>query len=56
MPTLWNFFYDSDEKQNSAHYKSYCKGCLDKELVGIPIPGGNLDLVGKILAEMTRFW
>ena len=44
MPTLWDFFYKLDEKQNSAHYKSYCKGCLDEELAGIPIPGDNLPI------------
>jgi hypothetical protein len=55
MPTLWDFFHKSDEKQNSAHYKSYCKGCLDKQLARIPIPGGNLDPAEKILAETTRF-
>ena len=55
MPTLWDFFHKSDEKQNSAHYKFYCKGCLDKQLAWIPIPGGNLDPAEKILAETTRF-
>ena len=55
MPTLWDFFHKSDEKQNSAHYKSYCKGCLDKQLAQIPIPGGNLDPAEIILAETTRF-
>ena len=51
MPTLWDFFYKSDEKQNSAHYKS-CKGCLDEELAGIPIPGDNLD---RAVAKRSRF-
>ena len=55
MPTLWDFFYKSDEKQNSAHYKSYCKGCLDEELAGIPIPGDNLDQAEQVLAERSRF-
>jgi hypothetical protein len=55
MPTLWDFFHKSDEKQNSAHYKSYCKGCVDKELARIPIPGGNLDPAEKMLAKTTRF-
>jgi hypothetical protein len=55
MPTLWDFFHKLDEKQNSAHYKSYCKGCLDKELARIPTPGGNLDPAEKIIAETTHF-
>ena len=49
--TLWDFFYKSDEKQNSAHYKSYCKGCLDEELAGIP--GDNLDRAEAILKEVA---
>ena len=38
MPTLWDFFHKSDEKQNSAHYKSYCKGCLDKDWLEFQYP------------------
>ena len=55
MPTLWDFFHKLDKKQNSAHYKSCCKGCLNKQLAWIPICGGNLDPADKILAETTRF-
>ena len=55
MTTLWDFFHKLDEKQDSAHYKSCCKGCLDKQSVWIPIPGGNLDPADKILAKITRF-
>ena len=55
MPTLWDFFHKSDEKQNSAHYKSYCKDCLDEELARIPIPDVNLDPAEQVLAGQDTF-
>ena len=49
------FFPKLDEKQNSAHYKSYCKGSLDEELAGIPISGDNLDQAEQVLAKRSCF-
>ena len=58
---LWKFFEHSGEKQNTSHYKTYCKACVAHHLGVLEAEaqtaanGVTLDAATEMLAARERY-